>query len=447
MRAIMIESARSMRTFIIVWIGQLVSIIGTRISRFALAIWVWQQTGEATALVLVGVFSGIASTLGSLAAGPLVDRWSRQRVMIVSDLIAGACTLVVLLLYTGGQLQVWHLYVVSAVVGFVGSFQSLAYSASLVMMMPKEQYARANAMISLSQYASLIAAPFLGGLLLTLVGLVGVLLVDIVTFLFGVTAMLAVRIPQPEREASEKPQSLWRDSLSGFQYVFLRPGLLGLLLITFTFTLMESLGYPLIMPMILARTGSEVTLGTILAVQGLGGVIGGTVLTLWGGPKRRIHGVLIGLALTGLLGDLLMGMGQTLPVWVVAAFCLECFIPLAFSSYFAIWQTKVEPAMQGRVFAARDILSTLGEPLAMIFGGLLTDKVLEPAMQPGGALVPVFGGLVGTGPGAGMALLLVLAGVFTTLAGLGGYLLRPVREVETLLPDQIIETEPELASS
>src|SRR5215207_9893580 len=119
MRAVRIESARSMRTFIIVWIGQLVSIIGTRISRFALAIWVWQQTGEATALVLVGVFSGIASTLGSLAAGPLVDRWSRQRVMIVSDLIAGACTLVVLLLYTGGQLQVWHLYVVAAVVGFV----------------------------------------------------------------------------------------------------------------------------------------------------------------------------------------------------------------------------------------------------------------------------------------------------------------------------------------
>ena len=188
--------------------------------------------------------------------------------------------------------------------------------------------------------------------------------------------------------------------------------------------------------MILARTGGdEVTLSVVLSTLGIGGVVGGLMVTAWGGFRRKIDGVLIGLFLTGLLGDMLMGLGRNLPLWLVAAIGLEIFIPLVMSSNNAIWQAKVPPAQQGRVLAARNIFITLGEPIALLATGLLADHVFEPAMMGNGVLVTLFGGLVGRGPGAGMGLLLVGCGLICAVAALWGYLMPMVREVEQVLPD------------
>jgi hypothetical protein len=145
--------------------------------------------------------------------------------------------------------------------------------------------------------------------------------------------------------------------------------------------------------------------------------------------------VLIGVILTGLLGDALMGLGTTLLVWIAAAIFLEVFIPMLVGGYHSIWQSKVLPGMQGRVFAARDLLSTFGEPLALGLGGVLTDNVFEPATRPGGSLSAVFGPLLGTGPGSGMGLLMVMGGVLVAIAGIAGYLNYNVRNIETILPD------------
>jgi len=163
-------------------------------------------------------------------------------------------------------------------------------------------------------------------------------------------------------------------------------------------------------------------------------VIGAVLLTIWGGPRRKVYGVLVGVALTGLL-DALMGIGQSLPVWLTAAIFLEVFVPVFYGSYQAIWQAKIEPEIQGRVFAARDLMVNIAQPLSMLFTGLLSDKVLEPALMPKGSLAPILGGLVGTGPGAGMGLLLVIAGFLSAIAGIAGFAFTSVREVEIRLPD------------
>jgi MFS family permease len=269
-----------MRKFSVVWVGQWVSMLGTGMTRFAMTIWIWDRTGKATSLVLIGVFTGISALLTSLVAGTLVDRWNRQRVMMVSDTVAGLCSLAILVLYTSNHVEVWYLYVVAAVVGCAGTFQSLAFSAGLTMLIPKSQYTRASGMMSLARYASSIGAPLLGGFLVSFVGIPSVLLFDILTFLFAVGTLFFVVIPQPPPVEHEVRKPFWRDSASGFQYLFQRPGLLGLLVVGFTFTLTESFAYPLIQPMILARTGDEVILGTILAVQGIGGVLGAILLSV-----------------------------------------------------------------------------------------------------------------------------------------------------------------------
>jgi MFS family permease len=173
---------------------------------------------------------------------------------------------------------------------------------------------------------------------------------------------------------------------------------------------------------------------------GIGGLAGGTVLGIWGGPKRRIHGILLGLTLVT-LGMLLLGLGQTAVFWVPAAFFTVFFVPIINGSSQAIWQSKVAPDVQGRVFAARGMIAQVGAPVSMLLAGFLADQVFEPFMVPGGAGPSLFGWLVGSGPGAGMSLMFVIAGALGMLVGLGGYLFPAVRNVEDLLPDHAGEAE------
>jgi MFS family permease len=435
---VMMERIRraGMLPFTVIWGGQLVSMLGTSMSRFALMIWLWGQTHEALSMTLVGVSAAVPALLIAPFAGALVDRWNRKRVMIAADLAAGLSSLALLLLYTGGGLQPWHLYAASAIASVAGQFQYLAYSAATTHLVPKAQYARASGMMSLAQYASQIGAPLLAGLLLGLIGLTGILLIDLATFLAAVSALAVVPVPEPGK--SEQHENILQDAFYGFRYIFNRRALMGLLAVYFAFSAFESLGYPLIVPMILARTNNnQVILGSVQTVMALGGVLGGVLLTIWGGPKRRIHGILLSLALTGFLGDMVMGMGQIFPVWWLGGFFLEVFIPTMLGSDRAIWQSKVPPEAQGRVFAARGIIATIAEPLAMALAGVLADHVFEPALMPGGTLTGVLGGLVGVGPGAGMGLLLVICGLLCGLASIAGYAFQIIRQVEDILPDHV----------
>jgi len=212
-----------MGAFTVAWIGQLVSLLGTAMSNFALTIWAYEITGKATALALVGFFFITPMVVVSPLAGAIVDRSNRKLMMMLSDLAAGATTVFILLLYTTGNLQIWHLYISAAVAGTFQAFQWPAFSAAITMMLPKEQYARANGMMELAGSASGIFAPVLAGAMLSLIGLAGILIFDIVSFVIAVGALLFIHIPQPETSASgrEAQGSLWKESAYGFQYSIL----------------------------------------------------------------------------------------------------------------------------------------------------------------------------------------------------------------------------------
>ncbi|GAB4476678.1 MAG: MFS transporter [Anaerolineae bacterium] len=427
-----------MRAFLIIWIGQFVSLLGTTMTRFALTIWAWQITGEATALALVGFFAFAPEVLISPLAGALVDRMNRRLVMMLSDLAAGLATIAILLLYLTGRLEIWHLYLAGAFAGVFQSFQFPAYSAAISLMVPREQYVRANGLIGLAGSASQIAAPALAALLLGVTDLSTLLLIDIATFLVAIGCLLVVLVPQPaETEAGRAGRgSLWQESLYGFRYILQRPSLLGLQLVFFSINLTATLSMTLMAPMILARSGdSELALGAVQSALGIGGVAGGLLISAWGGPKRRVHGVLLGMAASSLLGEMALGLGRGVVLWSVGAFFATFFIPLINGANQAIWQAKVPPDVQGRVFAIRRLIAQITAPLAMLIAGPLADRVFEPAMLPGGALAVLFGGLVGMGRGAGMGLLFLLTGVLGILIGLAGYLFPAVRDAEDILPD------------
>jgi MFS family permease len=431
--------------FTIVWAGQVVSLLGSGMTWFALTIWAWELTGQATALALVAFFHFGPTVLLSPVAGALVDRWDRKLVMMLSDLAAGLMTIVVLVLFATGHLQVWHLYLTGAFAGAFQAFQFPAYSAAVTTMLPKEQYARANGMMSLAEGASGVLAPLAAGVLLGIIGISGILVFDIVTFVVAIGALLVVYIPQPETTEAgrEGKGNLWQESLYGFRYIFERPSLLGLQLVFLAVNLTASFGFTVLAPRILAPTGNdEVVLGTVRSVMGVGGLLGGLLLSVWGGPKRRIHGVLMGMMLSSLMGELVLGLGRGPVGWGIGAFFSSFFIPIINGSNQAIWQAKVAPDVQGRVFSARRLIAQLSWPIATLLAGPMADYVFEPSMAAGGTLSSLFGGLVGTGPGAGMALMFTTTGLLGALVGLAGYAIPAVRNAEDILPDYGAETEP-----
>ena len=425
--------------FIVVWIGQLVSVLATNMTQFALTIWVYERTQSVTALALQGVFFMTPFLLISPVAGAMVDRYNRKLMMMVSDLGAGVATIALLALQAAGGLEVWHLYAAAAVTGVFQAFQWPAYSASISLMVPKAQYGRANGLMSLLEMGPGVLSPLLAGALLPLIGLTGIMLIDVATFVLAVGALLFVFVPQPPRtEAGAKGRgNLLKEGLYGFRYIFARPSLLGLQLVFFFGNFAALFAATARAPLVLARTGSdEVIFGAVQSIGALGGILGGVAMSAWGGFRRRVHGVLLGWVVSSVAGTVLFGFGTELVVWSIASFAGAFLVPIVNGSNQAIWQAKVAPDVQGRVFAARRLIAWLTTPIVPVIAGPLADLVLEPAMStPTSALAQTFGGLVGTGPGAGMALMIILGGLGGLLVGVAGYLFPAVRDAEGLLPD------------
>lgn len=437
-----------MKTFITIWFGQLISRIGTAMTRFALLIWAYEQTGSATTVALLGFFSfGPLVVVGPLA-GVWIDRLDRRKIMLLADAGAGLATLIILLLYLNGGLNMWVLYLAQALAGASDAFQGPAYTAASTLLLPKAHYARGNSLRSMAASGAEVIAPFAAGALLVTAGLGGVLLLDLVTFLAALVTLLLVRIPQvtadPSEQAVSALQQFRAEMKLGFSIIWAQPGLRGLALIYAGMSFFGALTWFSILPaMILARTGGdELAVAYVQGGLGAAGVVGALLMSIWGGPKRKIHGVLLGAFLSFFIGDLLFAMGQTVFVWVIAACLGSFFIPFVTSSNEAIWQSKIQPAVQGRVFAVKQTLGHALMMLGYLLGGVLADAWFEPAMLPGGVLVPWLGSFIAPGPGGGMAVMFMLTALTGSAISLAGYLVPAIRTIEQDLPDHDVVLKP-----
>ncbi|MFZ5889357.1 MAG: MFS transporter [Chloroflexota bacterium] len=426
-----------MFAFIVIWLGQIVSVLASGMSQFALTIFMYEKTESATALGLMQVFYITPFLLISPFAGVMVDRYNRKLMMMVSDLGAGLATLGILTVLYFDVWQFWHMYVAAVIFGLGNAFQWPAYSAAISTMIPKEQLGRANGLMSLMEAGPGVIAPILAGALLPVIRLTGILFLDVATFLIAIGTLLAVHVPQPARtqEGAQARGGMLKEAAYGFKYIFARPSLLGLQLIFFVGNLFSGIGFTVFAPMILSRSGNDsLMFGTVQSAGAIASVVGGVIMSAWGGFKRRVHGVLFGWILSG-LGMAVIGLAGGLPVWIAGVVLSSLVIPLVNGSNQAIWQSKVAPDLQGRVFSARRLIAWFTNPISPIIGGLLADLWLEPAARLGTGLPAAFSWLVGAGPGAGMGLLIVFCGAASALVGMAGYFVRPVVHAETILPD------------
>jgi len=427
-----------MKGFTLVWAGQILSVLATQMTSFALTIWVFQETGSATALGLMQVFWVTPFLLISPFAGVMVDRYDRKLMMMVSDIGAGVATVVLLTLQLLGWLEIWHLYVVMVFQGLGNAFQTPAYLASISSMLPKEQYGRANGMMSLIDSGPGILAPLLGGVLLGIIHLYGILIIDVLTFGLAILILIFVSIPQPVKtEESRKRQGgMLKEAIYGLQYILARPSLKGLTVSFLFINLFGGIALTLFAPLVLARTqNNSLVLGTVQSAGAIAGVAGGVLMSVWGGLKRRIDSGYLGVLFASLLGIALYGLGNQPLFWIFGIATFSLMSPVLGGSIQAIWQAKVAPDVQGRVFTTRRLIAWVTTPITPMIAGLLADYVLEPAMQSKNWLSQTFGGLFGSGPGSGMGLLIFVCGLGAAGVGIISYMIPSIRNVEELLPD------------
>ena len=432
-------TSRGMHLFIIIWLGQLVSLVGSGLTSFALGLWVYQHTDSVTQFAFIGLFTVLPSVVLSPLAGALVDRWDRRWVMILSDAGAGLCTLIMAFLFLTNRIEVWQIYLAAGASGAFGTFQWPAYSAATTLLVPKKHLGRANGMVQFGQAAAEILAPALAGVLVLTTRVQGILLIDFVTFFFAVTTLLLVRFPRPGTTTAGQTSrgSLWREASYGWRFITARRGLLGLLVFFTVVKFLWGMVGALIAPMVLGFTSADV-LGIVISIAGGGMLAGSLVMSAWGGPKRRIDGVLRFELLSGLC-FLLMGLRPS--AWPVAlgAFGAHLTIAIIYGSNQAIWQSKVPHSVQGRVFATQQMIAKSATPLAYLTAGPLADKLFEPLLAFDGPLTGSIGQITGTGPGRGIGLLFIVMGILKVAVTLGGYLDPRIKLVEDELPDVLAD--------
>jgi MFS family permease len=432
-----------MRTFVILWVGQMISLLGSNLNGFALGVWVYQRTTSVTQFTLIGVFAAVPSLIISPIAGTLVDRWDRRRVLLVSNMLLASNTLIILFLLFNDQLTIWHIYALTMAGAIYGAFPLPARAAITPLLISKEQLGRANGLVQFGQAAVQILGPALAGVAVVTIGIQGVMVIDFLSFMAVLVSLLVVRIPRPMISAASQAAqgSLLREMRYGWDYLVARPGMLTLLLLFAISNFLLGSVVILVTPLILSIS-NPAGLGTVASIAGFGMLVGSIAVMIWGIPKNRILGVLGGSFIGGVC-VIAGGLQPSVLLFSLAAFGFMVTVPLVGSCTTVIWQTKVAADVQGRVFALSGMVAGIAAPLSFLASGPLADRVFEPLLAVNGALAGSVGRVIGVGPGRGIGLMFIVMGTLHLIVIALSYLYPRLRNLETEVPDAITTIAPE----
>jgi len=426
------RTTRGVGAFFTIWGGQLVSLIGSGLTGFALAVWAYDATGSVTQFSMIALATTLPGIVLAPLTGTLVDRWDRRKVMLLADTGSACCTLgIAALLYTN-SLSVAAIVILTALSSSFESLQSPAFDAAVTMLVPAERLGNYNGLIQLGQAIPRVVSPILAGVLVGRIGLSGIILIDFATYLVGVAATFLARVPLPPAASDDarapSSETFLREVTAGWRYLRANPTML-VVLIFFGVTYF-SIGIVNVSgPALVLSFASAASLGSALSTAGVGFVAGSILMSAWGGPRRRIYGVL-GFTVPFGLGIALAGLYPSVPLIVVAMLLVTFTAPLIFGSSQALWQARVPPHLQGRVFALRDMVVRSALPAAYVIAGPLADRLFEPLMSEHGGLAGSVGRVLGVGHGRGVALMFVIFGTLSIAAACLALLSRRVRRVE-----------------
>lgn len=439
------KTAYNMRNFYILSVTQILSLVGSGMTNLAIGLWIFSETGNTTPLLLVGFFFWLPRMLGGSLGGVLADRFSRKKLIILGDTGQAIPTFFLMISFFTGNFAVWQLYGAALIQALFGLVQGPAWGASIAMLVPENQRPRANAIQQTIGPMAGFLAPSLAGIFYALIGVAGVLAIDLTTFLLAVVVISRLTIPQPEKteESQETEGSIWQELRGGWQFLMTRRGLF-ILSLYFTFLNFVTSGIWRLMPAyLLVLTDSEETVGLLLSVSSFGLVTGGFLTMIWQGTDPRIHTILpaLGLAAVGLL---VFGTVRTPLSIAITLFFMMLPYKMTNALLSSIQQVKIPPDMQGRVFALLSQISTFALPITYLITGPIVDEILEPMV--GTSSWDAFAPIVGNEAGAGMGLYIIICGILLLVGTVVVYSLPIVRNLEHDLPNYkaVAQTEADL---
>lgn len=426
------DRGRLGRTFLTVWLGQVVSQFGSSMTGFAMSIVVFQDNQSVTELAMVLLAANLPGIVLAPLAGVYVDRWNRRSVMLVADSVAAATTLGLAAMLASGEIVLWAVLIAVAISSVAGSFQEPAYSAAVPTLVDRSELGRANGLVQMGPAVAILASPVAAAAILATTGIATVLLIDVATFLVAVATLAVVRFPDVVREAHAP--AVWSEARAGFSFINARRGLLVFLLMAAGLNFFLSISNVLWTPLILAY-GDEIAVGTALSAAGGAMVVGAIIMSAWGGPQHRIRGMVL-MMLAGGVAVGVAGLRPSLVFAIVGGVVLMLLVPIVNGTSQTLWQLKVPFDLQGRVFALRRMVATVATPLSFILAGPLADRIFEPMLVTGGALEGTFVATVwGVGPGRGIGLLFGVVGLGIMVMAAAGWAHPRMRNVEAEVPD------------
>jgi MFS transporter, DHA3 family, macrolide efflux protein len=418
---------RGMAAFWVVWGGLVASFTGSGLTRFGLSVWMYQETRDAQAFALLLFFGVLPLSIGALVAGPLVDRLDRRRVLVIGNAASRVPTVVVMVLWWQGGLDLWHIYLALVVNGVANAFVLPAFDASVRMLVPEERLGQASGFSQLMQSLGIVVGPPVAGYFLVAFGLGSIFVIDLATVAVALVALAVVHVPNPAPAAEARP-SVWRDFVLGLRYVVERPAFLFLSVYLAVTVFGWGFVYALSGPIVLG-IGNEATIGLMYAIFGLGSVVGAVGFGVWGGPRRRIPAILFTSLVVGVL-TMLVGVRPDL-LWIGSFLALlGAAQATMLALHRVVFQVHGAPAVLGRVFAFRLVLTAAAQAAGIVTAGTLAANVFEPAMAAGGAWAARLGPWIGSGEGRGAALLQVLVGAVIASMALLSASSRRVRRLE-----------------
>ncbi len=415
-----------LRNFLLFWLSQSLSQIGTALTSFGLGIWIYQQTAVVTQLSLVFFITTLPGVLLTPLIGVLVDRSSRRWIIFFSDCFAAVLTLLLFFLLFQDRLLIWHTYLFAFFTSLCGCFQMVAKGAAIPMMVEREQLRQVNGLLQLSNAVSSIAAPALAGLIIARLEIEGLLVLDLVSYAIGAIALLFISIPDPEipdqdKSSSPKKRSPRVEIQEAGKIIVSQWGFIVLIAAISLHSFMKGLINVLLNPLILSFSNTE-TFGTVMSLGSTGMVIGSIFLSLWSNREHPLVFLMVWSSLSG-LGLILAGLHPSVTTIAAGIFIWFLTLPFIFGTNQIIWQSYTQPHFQGRVLSLVGSLTGLATALGTISASPLADGLLEPLMSQQSWLTDIFGSIFGIGRGRGIGLLVSFEGVIVSLISIAAILL------------------------
>ncbi|MFI5911641.1 amino acid adenylation domain-containing protein [Dactylosporangium sp. NPDC051541] len=424
----------TMRRFLAVAAGQQISIIGTALTEFALPLWIYLTTGSLANFAVFAVLGLVPGILIAPVAGALVDRFDRRRVILAGDLAAGGTQAVLLVLAVTGHLRVPYIFVLLVVLSIALSFQRLAYFSAVPQLVPKRYLGHANGVVQLAIGVAQFLVPLLGAGLFAAIGLRGILLIDVVSYLVAVGVLLAVRFP--DTMPWRRRESLVAEIVGGWKYSMGKGGFGSLLGFFAILNIFLSPLFLLVSPLVLSF-GTLSTVARVSVCAGLGAVVGALVMGFWGGPRHaRVRGMLLCvLVLAG--ASLVTALRPVEAVVAAGAFGMSFGLTIVNGIYQTVVQVKVPQRYHGRVFALNTLLAWSTIPLAWGLVVPFGSRLFEPLLRADGPLAGTVGAVIGVGPGRGTAFMYVVFAAAMALIVFAALRIPAIARFDDRVPDAL----------